>query len=116
MAIPDMIMAILDWLLILLNRLGWLTILIALLLITKPCDVSHGQVIAAMLRNSLGFHSHALYLVPEYFADKPIDLLIAPGIYSEHLNHDVLGRTFYAVFDYGVSSSTMNLRLKRLTL
>ncbi|SET46280.1 protein of unknown function [Thorsellia anophelis DSM 18579] len=81
---------------------------------TKPCHVSHGQAVAAMLLNALGFHSQALYLVPEYFSDKPIDLLISPGIYSEHLNDDVLGRTLDAVFDYGVSSLYSELAIKTL--
>ncbi|MFC0179092.1 IS1634 family transposase [Thorsellia kenyensis] len=81
---------------------------------TKPYHVCHGQAVAAMLLNALGFHSQALYLVPEYFSDKPIDLLISPGIYSKHLNDDVLGRTLDTVFDYGVSSLYSELAIKTL--
>ncbi|MFC0178637.1 DUF4277 domain-containing protein [Thorsellia kenyensis] len=45
------------------------------------------------------------------FFDKPIDLLIAPGIYSEHLNDDVLDRTLNAVCRFIIQ---MNLKSKRV--
>ncbi len=38
--------------------------------------VSLGQVVKAMLLNSLGFANRALYLTPLFFWDKPVERLI----------------------------------------
>jgi transposase len=51
-----------------------------------------GQVILAMILNGLGFSNRQLYLVPQFFANKPIEQLIGPGIQAEDLNDDRLGR------------------------
>ena len=38
--------------------------------------VSLGQAVKAMVINGLGFANHTLYLMPEFFADKPVERLI----------------------------------------
>lgn len=38
--------------------------------------VSVGQETQAMVLNALGFNSRALYLMPDYLHNKPVDLLI----------------------------------------
>ena len=38
--------------------------------------VSVGQAVQAMVINGLGFVGRALYLTPEFYRSKPIDLLI----------------------------------------
>lgn len=45
--------------------------------------ISCGQAVQAMVLNALGFSSRALYLMPDYLRNKPIDLLIAPGLSAE---------------------------------
>lgn len=54
--------------------------------------VSLGQAVLAMVLNGLGFSNRRLYLVPQYFAHKPIERLIGSGITAEELNDDCLGR------------------------
>ena len=55
--------------------------------------VSLGQAVLAMVLNGLGFSNRRLYLVPQYFAHKPIERLIGSGITAEELNDDCLGRS-----------------------
>src|SRR2546423_10947866 len=56
-------------------------------------QVSVGTATVAMVLNGLGFSNRQLYLVPQYFANKPVDHLLGPGITAEMLNDDCLGRT-----------------------
>src|SRR5215467_8062867 len=46
-----------------------------------------------MILNGLGFSNRQLYLVPQFFADKPVETLLGPGITPADLNDDCLGRT-----------------------
>ena len=66
-------------------------------------NVSHGQAVKAMVINATGFVGRALYLVPEFFAGKPVDRLIGPGSAAADLNDDALGRTLDALFEFGVT-------------
>ena len=54
--------------------------------------VSLGQAVQAMVLNGLGFSNRRLYLIPQFFAHKPVERLIGPGISAEDLNDDCLGR------------------------
>ena len=54
--------------------------------------VSIGQAVQAMVINGLGFISRPLYLSPEFFRNKPIDL-----------NEDSLGRCMDYLYEVGVS-------------
>src|SRR3989442_15254834 len=56
-------------------------------------DVSVGTAVVAMILNGLGFTNRQLYLVPQYFANKPIEHLLGAGITADMLNDDCLGRT-----------------------
>src|SRR6266480_694109 len=56
-------------------------------------QVSVGTATAAMILNGLGFSNRQLYLVPQYFANKPIEHLLGAGISADMLNDDCLGRT-----------------------
>src|SRR5438093_1896944 len=55
--------------------------------------VSVGRATVAMVLNGLGFSHRQLYLVPQFFANKPVEHLLASGITAEMLNDDCLGRT-----------------------
>lgn len=65
--------------------------------------VSCGAAVQAMVLNALGFSSRALYLVPQYLNNKPVDLLIAPGLKAEDFNDDSLGRSLDQLFEAGVT-------------
>ena len=68
-----------------------------------PRHVSIGQAVKAMVLNGLGFVNKQLYLVPMFFADKPVERLVGDGICAEHLNDDVLGRSLDALYAVGVT-------------
>ena len=51
-------------------------------------NVSCGQAVQAMILNALGFSSRALYLMPDYLRNKPVDILIAPDLSAEDFNDD----------------------------
>jgi transposase len=63
-------------------------------------NVSLGQAIKAMVVNGLGFANHTLYLMPEFFDDKPVERLIGEGIEASDLNQNLLGRGLDDVFDF----------------
>lgn len=65
--------------------------------------VSCGAAVQAMVLNCLGFASRALYLMPQYLGNKPVDLLIAPGLVAEDFNDDTLGRSLDQLFERGVT-------------
>ncbi|MGJ3237353.1 MAG: IS1634 family transposase [Anaerolineae bacterium] len=65
--------------------------------------VSVGQAVKAMILNGLGFVSRPLYLTPEFFHNKPVDLLVGESIEAADLNDDCLGRALDALFKQGVT-------------
>lgn len=70
---------------------------------TSEQKVSVGQGVQAMVLNALGFSSRALYLMPNYLHNKPVDLLIGPGFVAEDFNDDSLGRSLEAIYATGVT-------------
>ena len=56
-------------------------------------QVSVGTATTAMILNGLGFSNRQLYLVSQFFANKPVEHLLGPGVSAEMLNDDCLGRT-----------------------
>jgi transposase len=65
--------------------------------------VSCGQAVQAMVLNALGFTSRALYLMPQYMDNKPVDLLISPDLDAADFNDDSLGRSLDQLFEAGVT-------------
>lgn len=65
--------------------------------------VSCGQGAQAIVLNALGFSSRALYLMPDYMHNKPVDVLIGPGLVAEDFNDDSLGRSLDALYARGVT-------------
>lgn len=55
--------------------------------------VSIGTATMAMVLNGLGKSLRQLYLVPQFFANKPVEHLLGEGISADMLNDDCLGRT-----------------------
>ena len=65
--------------------------------------ISCGVAVQAMVLHGLGFTSRALYLMPQYLDNKPVDLLIAPNLSAEDFNGDTLGRSLDQLFERGVT-------------
>lgn len=65
--------------------------------------ISVGVGVKAMILNGLGYVGRALYLTPEFFDNKPVDLLLGEGVDAEDLNDDCLGRALDQLFQHGVT-------------
>lgn len=65
--------------------------------------VSCGQATQAMVINALGLSGRALYLMPEYMQNKPVDLLVGEGLVAEDFNDDTLGRALDELQHAGVT-------------
>jgi transposase len=61
--------------------------------LTNRQQVSVGTATTAMILNGLGFSNRQLYLVPQFFANKPVEHLLGNGMTADMLNDDCLGRT-----------------------
>ena len=58
-------------------------------------QVSVGTATVAMILNGLGFSNRQLYLVPQYFANKPVEPLLGAGMSAAMLNDDCLGLSMF---------------------
>src|SRR5712691_9322748 len=67
-------------------------------------SVSVGQATVAMVLNGLGFSNRQLYLVPQYFENKPVEHLLGEGITADMLNDDCLGRTLDWLYEHDVTT------------
>lgn len=63
--------------------------------------VTHGERVAAMIMNGLGFIDSRLYLFPEFLSDKPLDRLFNRKVKAEWFNDDATGRCLDAIAAYG---------------
>jgi transposase len=63
-------------------------------------QVSVGTATVAMILNGLGFSNRRLYLVSQFFATKPVEHLLGPGITADMLHDDCLGRTLDWLYDH----------------
>lgn len=70
---------------------------------TKKRKVSVGEAVTAMILNTLGFVSRPLYLTPEFFANKRVDLLIRPHLCAADCTDDSLGRALYTLYENEVT-------------
>ncbi len=68
--------------------------------------VSYDTACVAMILNGLGFTNRRLYLTPQFFESKPVEVLLGPGIEARHLNDDALGDALDAIAQYGPSKLT----------
>jgi transposase len=63
--------------------------------------ITPGEAVAGMILNGLGFAHRPLSLTPQFFANKPLDLLFREGITAQMFNRFKLGRTLDEVYAYG---------------
>jgi transposase len=75
-------------------------------------QVSVGTATVAMVLNGLGFSNRRLYLVPQFYADKPVEHLLGSGILAEDLNDDWLGRTLDWLYEHDVTRLFAGLALR----
>src|SRR2546428_4990366 len=78
----------------------------------KGQQVSVGTATVAMILNGLGFSNRQLYLVPQFFANKPVEHLLGPGITAEMLNDDCLGRTLDWIYEHDPTTLFAGLALQ----
>lgn len=69
----------------------------------KRQQVSRGTATVAMVLNGLGFSNRQLYLVPQFFANKPLEHLLGAGIQAEMLTDDCLGRTLDWLYEHDLT-------------
>ena len=64
-------------------------------------EITAGEAVAGMILNGLGFSNRPISLTPQFFANKPLDLLIRPGVRADMFNRFKLGRSLDEVSTYG---------------
>lgn len=72
-------------------------------------DLGIGMICKALVLNGLGFVQRTLYMVPTFFVDKPVDLLLGPGVTAGQLNNTVLGRALDSIHAYGCTELYTNI-------
>jgi transposase len=83
------------------NDLGLVSIIDARLTPDEQEAITPGEAIKGMILNGLGFANRPLSLTPQFFANKPLDLLFRPGVEAAMFNRFKLGRTLDEVDTYG---------------
>lgn len=76
--------------------------------------VSVGQAVQAMILNALGFSGRALYLTPDFFRNRPVDLLIGKGVEADDLHDDCLGTALDALYNHGITELFYQLASRAL--
>ncbi len=64
-------------------------------------EITAGEAVGGMILNGLGFSNRPVSLTPQFFANKPLDLLFRPGVRAEMFNRFKLGRSLDDVYFYG---------------
>lgn len=73
--------------------LGLIDMINARLVPDAQAVLTPGEVVAGMILNGLGVANRPLSLTPQFFANKPLDLLFREGLEAELFNRVKLGRT-----------------------
>jgi transposase len=83
------------------NDLGLVSMIDARLTPDEQEAITPGEAIKGMILNGLGFAHRPLSLTPQFFANKPLDVLFRPGVEAAMFNRFKLGRTLDEVNTYG---------------
>jgi transposase len=81
--------------------LGLIRMIDARLVPDEHEEMTPGEAVAGMILNGLGFANRPLSLTPQFFTNKPLDLLFRPGVRAEMFNRFKLGRPLDEVHAYG---------------
>jgi transposase len=73
--------------------------------------ITPGEAVAGMILNSLGFSNRPMTLTPQFFANKPLDLLFHEGVEAELFNRFKLGRTLEEIHTSGCDGLFSELAL-----
>src|ERR671937_58426 len=63
--------------------------------------ITPGEAVAGMILNGLGFAHRPMSLTPQFFANKPLNLLFRDGIQADMFNRFKLGRVLDEAYAYG---------------
>ena len=63
--------------------------------------ITAGEAVAGMILNGLGFSKRPWSLTPQFFVNKPLDVLFRPGVHADMFNRFKLGRSLDEVSTYG---------------
>ena len=77
-------------------------------------NITVGEAVMAMILNALGFVSRPLYLTPEFFSNKPVNLLIAPQLQATDFTDDSLGRALDTLYENGITELFATVASKAL--
>src|ERR671937_1676274 len=80
---------------------GLISMIDARLIPDKQEEITPGEAVAGMILNGLGFAHRPLSLTPQFFANKPLDLLFRAGVEAAMFNRFKLGRTLDEAYAYG---------------
>nr|WP_104900306.1 IS1634 family transposase [Nostoc sp. 'Peltigera membranacea cyanobiont' N6] len=87
------------------------------LLSSEPGEkVSAGQVVKAMILNSLSMMSQPLYMFPKFFELIACEHLIGKGVKPEYLNDDKLGRILDKLFIKGLDTVFLAISLNAVKI
>lgn len=64
-------------------------------------EITTGEAIAGMILNGLGFSDRPISLTPQFFENKPLEVLFREGVNAQHFNRFKLGRSLDKVYAYG---------------
>jgi len=64
-------------------------------------EITCGEAVKGMILNGLGFSNRPLSLTPQFFANKPLSLLLREGVQAEHFNRFKLGNGLDDLHSYG---------------
>jgi hypothetical protein len=81
--------------------LGLITMIDARLVPEEQEEITPGEAVTGMILNGLGFANRPLSLTPQFFANKPLDLLFRGEMRAEMFKRFKLGRTLEEVHAYG---------------
>lgn len=71
--------------------------------------VSPGQAVVAMIINGLGFTNRRLYLSHQFFANKPIAVLLGEDLEAGDITDYTLGHALDEIYEYGSSRLFANI-------
>jgi len=63
-------------------------------------EISTGDAVAGMIINGLGFSNRPISLTPQFFSNKPVELLFREDVLAEHFNRFKLGRSLDKIYSY----------------
>ena len=96
------------------EEIGLVPLIDDLTLSDEQRQVSVGTATKAMILNGLGFANRTLYLTPEFFEDKAVDVLLGADIDASVLNSHCLGTALDSLYKAGISKVFYNVSLQSI--